>query len=121
MNFDPQFVSIMAHKIPKEELLNIYKSIKMYTRKVARKSDLIQQLTYLLYSYELLFNRLQREVNPSAPEFTIDKTKLHTMTQDELYGMHTMFRKCLKYTITKQGAINNLLAFIKQIHYFIAY
>lgn len=121
MNFNPEFVSIMVHRFSKEEVLNLHKSIKQYTRKVARKSDLIQQLTYLLYSYELLYNRLQRELNPSAPEFAIDKTKLHSMTQDELYGMHTLFRRCMKYTTTKQRAIDNIISFAKQVHYFITY
>ena len=121
MNFDPEFVSIMVHKFSKQEVLDLHKSIKQYTRKVSRKSDLIQQLTYLLYSYELLYNRLQRELNPTAPEFIIDKNKLHSMTHDELYGMHTLFRRCLKYTTTKQRAINNILSFVKQIHYYITY
>lgn len=121
MEFNPEFVSIMVHRFSKEEVLNIHKSLKQYTRKVSRKSDLIQQLTYLLYSYELLYNKLQKEINPTAPQFIIDKAKLNTMTQDELYGIHACFRKCITYTATKQRAIDNILKFVKQIHYFITY
>ena len=121
MEFNPEFVSIMVHRFSKKEILDIHKSLKQYTKKVSRKSDLIQQLTYLLYSYELLYNRLQKEINPTAVEYSIDKNKLHSMTQDELYGIHTCFRKCMKYTNTKQGAIDNILAFVKQVHYFITY
>ena len=121
MDFSAEFVSIMVHRFSKADVLDIQKSLKQYTRKVARKAELIKQLTYLLYSYELLYNRLNKEVNPHAPDYVIDKNKLHTMTQDELYTMHSLFRKCLKYTSTKQGAFNNIIAFVKQVNYFIAY
>ena len=121
MNFDPEFVSIMVHKFTKKDVLDIHKSLKQYSKKVSRKHDLIKELTYLIYSYEILYNRLQKEINPTAQDLVINKDKLHSMTQDELIGMHTMFRRCLKYTNTKQGAIQNILAFVKQMHYFVTY
>ena len=121
MAFSPEFVAVMSHKLSKQELVDCHKALKKYSRKVSKKADLMEQLGYLLYGYELLYNQLQKRVSPDAKPITIDKTKLSTMTQNELLQLHTLFRRCLKYTSTKQGVINNILAFAKQVEYYISY
>ena len=121
MDFSPEFVSVMAHQLTKHEILNLHNSLKAYTRKVSKKADLIQQLTYLLYQYEILYNRLLRQIQPDSATVAIDKTKLASMTQNELIQIHGLFRRCLRYTNTKRRAINNILEFAKQVQYFIHY
>jgi hypothetical protein len=115
-HFNPEVISVMVHTISKEEILNIHKTLKGYTKKVSKKSELINQLTGLLTEYEKFYHKVSPHSN-----LYIDKTKLSKMTQLELLGIHTLFRKCMRYTNTKQQAINNILAIAKQVQYFITY
>ena len=119
MNVD--LVAMMCHSLSKDQMLTAYHSLKQYTKKVSKKADLVQQLTYLLYGIELLYNRLLATTDPSVPPVAIDKSKLAMMSHNELLGTHTLFRKCMRYTNTKQAAINNLINVAKQVNYFVSY
>jgi hypothetical protein len=120
-HFNPEFVAVMANKISKEKILNIHHTLKICTKKVSKKSALINQLTALLLAFENFYNDLLKTLDPSATGLTIDKTKLTKMTQMELLGIHTLFRQSMKYTNTKHRAIQNILDVARQVQYFVSY
>ena len=121
MSFEPEFVAIMTDKMSKKEVFDLHKSIKTYTKKTTKKKDLQIKIKCLLTSYEILYNKLSKSLNPDSLDLILDKTKVENISRDELYGIHTMFRKSMKHPKTKQDAINNIIAFAKQIHYFNTY
>lgn len=121
MSFQPEFVAIMTDKMSKTELFNIHKAIKNYTKKITKKEDLQLQIGYLLRAYEMLYNKLNKMENPDAISLVLDKSKCEKLSRDELYQIHVLFRKSMKHPKTKKDAINNILAFAKQIHYFNTY
>jgi hypothetical protein len=113
-------IAIMIHQISKQDILEWHKSFKQHSRKVVKKSDLITNISLLLITYETFYNTILK-FKQLPPNFFIDKTKLARLSQNELLGIHTLFRKHLKYTNTKQNAINNILNLSNQIQYFINY
>ena len=121
MSFSPEFVATLQTKMCRNEILDLHKAIKNYTKKQTKKENLELQLGYLLRAYEMLYNKLNKMNNPNAQSLEIDKSKLKTLSRDELYGIHMCMRKCMKFPSTKQDAINNLISFAKQVHYFITY
>lgn len=121
MNFNPEFVAIMAHKFSKNDILIIHRALKHHLRKVSKKSDLIEQLSGFFNVYETFYNKLLNMHNPDAPKVVINKTKLSSFTQNELLQIHTLFRQCMRFTRTKQGAITCILAVAKQVQYFLDY
>ena len=60
-------------------------------------------------------------IHPEASDININKSKVYNMNRNDLYGFHTCFRKAMKYTATKEGAIDNIIAFAKQVNYFLTY
>ena len=120
MLFKPEFASVLE-KLPKSEVLALHKSIKRYTKKVVKKQDLKQQLIYLIASYEIMYNKLNQKLNPECNPQAIDKSKLNTMSQNDLYGIHACMRNAMRYSNTKKQVIDSLIKFSKQMEYFVSY
>ena len=120
MSFNPEIIAKMK-ELSAREIIETYRAIKNYTKKTTKKADLQKQIEYLLCSYEMLYNKLNKMENPEAPTLILDKSKLNQLPRDELYGIHMMFRKSMRRSATKQQAIDNLVKFSKQIQYFNEY
>ena len=121
MNLTPDVITFMVHKLSKQEIMMLHKSIKHYTKKITGEIDLQKNIICLLSAYEILYNRLNKMVNDDANNISIDKSKVYNMNRNDLYGFHACFRKAMRYTCTKEGAINNIIAFSKQVNYFLTY
>ena len=121
MQFSPEIVAILENKISRTEILNTHKTIKAYTKKTTKRENLEQQIQFILRSYEILYNRLNKILNPNAKTYIIDSSKIKQMKREELNAFHQQFRACMKHPKSKQQAIDNLVAFAKQIYYFTTY
>ena len=108
------------HKKSYKELLEIYKVLKIHTKKLSKKEDIIKEINIII---DLLNNfrcNLSKELKCSVKTYT--KSNIEEVNSVDLRQAHACFRQALQCNKTnKSSIIQSLIKLSKQVNFFINY